>query len=67
MRALSRTACSTSCASSRDSQSTKPGMGDSVAKNFSLGSSCSRRSITRLSRKLPKLIPRRPGCVFEME
>ncbi|CFP70316.1 Uncharacterised protein [Bordetella pertussis] len=23
--------------------------------------------LTRLSRKLPKLIPRRPGCVFEME
>jgi len=36
-------------------------------RRFRRGSSCERLSTTRLIRKLPKLMPRRPVCVFEIE
>ena len=45
----------------------KPGMGDSVENCFRFGRSRDRSSTTRLIRKLPNEMPRRPVCVLEIE
>jgi len=46
---------------------TKPGMGDKVAKVRNPGNSRFNSSTTRLIRKLPKLMPRNPSCVLEID
>ena len=43
------------------------GTGESVQKVFSLGNSSCSFSATRLIRKLPRLMPRRPGWQFDIE